>query len=178
MNLSKKLYQELSPKQRGVAVYGALNRSDFVEADRLFHNAPRGSGQGKAFLAIGQALDSYNLLLSKVTMSFLAESGRLKAALTFCVAWTSAGGDRNNKEYKKNCSISKSLLPVVKQLAREIATVHQATREWCQKNEIPEETFSGHSCIIPLRPADTDSAVDRKMLNILRDMYDRITLTW
>jgi len=178
MHISKKCYQGLTPKQRAIAAYHALNREDHAEVDRLIKNAPKDGKQGQAILAIGQARDVYNLMLAKKTKDFLVAYGESKEAKSFCDGWIAAGGALDNKAYHEKRAISKSLIPIVEQLASEITAVHQATREWCQNNEIPVETFSGLCCFVPLRPADMDSDVDSEMLNIVRDLYDGITLSW
>ena len=175
MDISKKCYQKITPKQRAIAAYNALNRGDPTEIDRLMKNAPKEGNQGQAILAIGQAKNFYNLILAKQTKDFLVAYGEYREAVSFCDGWIAAGGASDNKAYHEKQAISESLIPIVEQLASKVTAVHQATREWCQKNEIPVETFSGISCFVPLRPADMDP-VDSEMLNIMRDLYDGITL--
>ena len=179
MDISEKCCQEITPRQRVIAVYNALKRKDRPEIDRLIKNAPKDGNHRQAILAIGQAQKVYDQFMTKVTNDFFEVYGELMEALSFCDGWVTADGAIDNKEYQEKCAISGNLKPVVAQIESQLAAVHQAMREWCQKNEIPVEMFSepGLSCYLSLRSADKDSAVDSQMLNKVRGLYDGITLS-
>lgn len=53
MDIGKKLYQELTPRQRAIAIYAAINGDDQDEVDRLIGNAPRGGSHSVLSLSAG-----------------------------------------------------------------------------------------------------------------------------
>jgi hypothetical protein len=178
MDIGKKLYQELTPKQRAIAAYGAVNRNDQSEIDRLMGTAPRGRKHGQAIWALAQALNAYNCLTSRTTTTYLVVSGRLHAALSFCIAWLDAGGAIDNSEYRKRADMVEELTPLREQLADEVAAILQAAREWCEKNQIPVDFFSGILCSSPLPEEIGEKTCDSETLNTVRSVFDKITLVW
>jgi hypothetical protein len=181
MNIAKRLYQELTPKQRAIALYAAMNRQDQVEANRLVDQAPRRAGHGKAILGIGQALDAYNRLVSQVTRDLLLVVGESMAARSFCIGWLSAGGTVNNEEYRKNCLIAETLSPICESHVGEMEAVCQAAREWCEKNDIPVDLFSGPLCFLRLKKATEDTEmlpIDGEIMAMMRSVFDAIKLIW
>jgi len=97
MDISEKCYQKITPRQRAIAVYNALNRKDRAEIDRLIKNAPKDGNHRQAILAIGQAKNVYNQFMAKVIKDFFVVHGELMEALSFCVGWDTAGGAIDNK---------------------------------------------------------------------------------
>ncbi len=176
MNINKKLYQELTPKQRAIACYSAVNRNDQSEIDRLMGTTPRGRKYGQAVLALGQALNAYNCLTSRTTTTYLVVSGRLHTALSFCIAWLDAGGAIDNSEYRKHVDIVEELTPLREQLAGEVDAILQAAREWCEKNQIPVDFFSGILCSSPLQEEIGEITCDSETLTTVRSVFDKITL--
>lgn len=177
MDINKKLYQELTPKQRAIAAYAAVNRNDQTEIDRLMGAASREDGLHKALRGVGQALEAYNNLVSRAVIGFLQANGRAKAAVSFCIGWTSAGGAEDNEEYRKNCLIVEIFSEICDSWMGDIEEVQQVAWEWCEKNEIPVDFFSGPLCSYPL-PDEMEEASDSETLDVVRSVFDQITLGW
>lgn len=178
MDIGKKLYQELTPKQRAIAAYAAVNRHDQSEIDRLMGTAARGGKHGQAIWALAQVLNTYNFLISSTTTTYLVVSGRLHAALSFCIAWLDAGGAIDNSEYRKNADMDEKLTPLREQLANEIDAILPAAREWCEKVKIPVDFFSGILCSFTLPEEIGEKTCDSETLNKVRSIFDEITLAW
>jgi hypothetical protein len=177
MDISKKLYQELTPSQRAIACYSALNRNDQTEADRIIGHAPRDGKHGQAILALGQALDAYNCLTARATTNYLVISGRLHAALSYCSAWLDADGAIDNQEYMEKFAMVQNLTPLNEQLAGEVESIRQAALEWCSKNQIPKDFFSGPLCYLPM-PKEVAEQSESETLNAVRSLFEKITLVW
>ncbi len=177
MNIGKKVYQVLTPKQRAVALYSAINRDDEDEADRLIAHAPRDRRHRQAIFALGQALDAYNCLTARATTTYLDISSRLHAALSFCSAWLGAGGAIDNQEYREKVVMVENLTPLNEQLAGEVESIRQAAWEWCKQNEIPTDFFSGPLCHLPM-PKEVVEQSDIETLRAIRSVFDKITLDW
>ena len=71
MDISKKIYQDLGAKERAVAGYAAINRDDQSEINRLLGHSFNMQADGKIFLALYQALNVYNFLISETIKDFL-----------------------------------------------------------------------------------------------------------
>lgn len=177
MEIDKNIYKNLSAKQRAIAAFAAVNREDQGEVERLISNAPRGKNHGQAIIALSQAMDAYNSLTARATRNYFAISSRLKAALSFCSAWLGAGGPIDASEYRENVLIIEKLLPRSKQLAREVEAIQQATLEWCEKNKIPGDFFSGTLCYSPL-PKEVKKQSNSETLETIRSVFSQITFVW
>lgn len=177
MDIGKKLYQELTPKQRAIAAYAAVNRNDQSEIDRLMGTAARGRKHGQAILALSQALDAYNCLTANATRARLLVSCRLLEAVSFCSGWLGAGGAIDNSEYRKHIDMVEELTPLGEQLADEVDAILQAAREWCEKNQIAVDFFSGILCHLPM-PKEMEEQSESDTLTTARSIFDKITLTW
>lgn len=177
MDIGKKIYQELTPRQRAIACYSAMNRDDQDEVDRLMGHAPRDGKHGQPILALGQALDAYNRFTARAMTTYLLVSSRLVAALSFCEAWLGAGGAIDNLEYSEKVAIVQKLTPLYEQLAGEVKAIRQAAWEWCKKNQIPTDFFSGPLCPLPM-PKEMEEQSDSETLNAARSVFDTITLAW
>ena len=92
MDISKKVYQQLTPIQRAIAFYKSITRDDQSEVERLLEHAPKFKGHGQAVLALGQAMDAYNSITSNFMRDFLLINGKLQASVAYCEAWQDAGG--------------------------------------------------------------------------------------
>jgi len=150
MDITRKLYQELGPKERAIACYMALNRNDLTETARLTRNMRYDRAYNRIFLGLGQAMDVYNQFASRVKLDLLRVAGDFRAALAYCEAWLDAGGSLENEEYQNNFLLATQLPAVIESLVGELDTVEQVACEWCEKNDIPREIFSGSLCIIPI----------------------------
>jgi hypothetical protein len=64
------------------------------------------------------------------------------------------------------------------QMAGEVEAILQAAREWCEKNQIPMEFFSGILCSFPLPQEVGEKTCDGETLNTARSLFDKITLAW
>ncbi len=177
MDIGKKVYQDLTPKQRAVACYLALKRDDDGEADRLFRHAPRCKIYKQEMFALGQALDAYNFFIARAIRDFLVVSGQLKEMLSFCEAWVAAGGSIDNSMYSARVTMVEKLLPLMEEVSGEVKAIRQAAWEWCKKYEIPTDFFSGPDCFSPL-PKEKVEQSDSEILNVVRSLFDKITLTW
>jgi len=180
MDIAKKLYLELTAKQRAIATYAAMNRGDQAEVDRLIGRAPRRSGHGLAILGLGQAMDAYNHIVSKATRDFLLATGKAMAAASFCEGWVSAGGATDNEQYQKNCQAAEALSLMSENRAGEIEAARQAAWEWCENNDVPVDFFSGPLCFIPLQKNNGDgvkSPINSEFLTIMRSVFNGIKLT-
>lgn len=177
MDIGKRFYQDLTPKQRAVACYLALNRGDDGEADRLIGHSPRCKNHGKSILALGQALDAYNFFTARAIRNFLVVSGEFKKMLSYCEAWLAAGGAIDNFEYSSRFAMVEKLRPTLDESAGEVAVIRQAAWEWCKKHEIPTDCFSGPLSFTPL-PKEMVEQSDSEKLDVFRSLFDRITLTW
>ncbi len=177
MDIGKKLYQDLTARQRAIACYSAINRNDQEEADRLMRYAPREKSHGQAILALGQALDTYNCFTARATTLYLGVSGRLLAAVSFCSGWLAAGGALDAPKYREKVAQVENLSPVSDRLAREVEAVWQAAWEWCEKYQIPTDFFSGELCPLPM-PKEFEEKVDSETLDAVRSVFEKITLSW
>lgn len=177
MDIGKKIYQELTPRQRAIAIYAADNRGDQNEIDRLMGNAPRDGKHGQPILALGQALNAYNRFTARTMTTYLLVSSRLESALSFCEGWLGADGAIDNLEYAEKVAIVQKLSPLNEQLAVEVKAIRQAAWEWCQKNQIPIDFFSGPLCPLPM-PKEIEEQSDSETLNAARSVFDTITLSW
>lgn len=179
MDIAKKLYLELTPKQRAIAAYAAMNRRDQAEVNRLVGRAPRKAGHGTAILGLGQAVDAYNHLVSQATRDFLLIAGKALEAESFCEGWLSAGGDPDNEKYQINHLIAEVLSLMSENRAGEIEAARQAAWEWCERNGVPVEVFSGPLCFLPLQKVAADSEllpVGGEILAQMRSVFDGIIL--
>ena len=86
MQIPKSAYHQLSPTPRAIAAYMAINRCDENEAEKLIASAPRQMGQGKPFLALGQAVGAYNSLAGYYFISLQDSYRQWKEALAYCEA--------------------------------------------------------------------------------------------
>jgi len=177
MDIGKKLYHELTPKQRAIACYSAMNRDDQGEVDRLMGHAPRDKKHGQPILALGQALDAYNCFTARAMTNYLLVSSRLVAALSFCEAWLDAGGAIDNLKYSEKLAMIQILTPLSEQWAGVVKAVRQATWEWCKMNQIPTDLFSSQLCPLPM-PKELEEQSDSETLNTVRSLFDKITLSW
>lgn len=180
MDIAKRLYLKLTPKQRTIAAYAAINRRDQAEVDRLIGRAPRRAGHGMAILGLGQALDAYNCFVSQATKDFLLFSGEALAAASFCEGWLSARGEPDNEKYQKHYQAAEALSLISENRAGEIEAVKQAAWEWCEKNDVPIEVFSGPLCFRPLQKPTDDVMklpIDNELLTHIRSVFDGIKLT-
>jgi len=184
MEIKKQMYQALSPTQRAVAIAAALNRSDGGEADKLVRQAPRRGGHGKAIIGIRQAQNVYNMFTSRTVREFLLVE-KSRAAVTFyCDGWVDAGGSKNASSYRKKCTEDEALVLVSVSLVGELNAVKQAAREWCEKNDVPVEIFSGVMAFLPLSKnsgqmvGDEMAPVNEEMLVLMRSMFGAVKLAW
>ena len=177
MEIKSTIYSELSPTQRAIACFSAVNRGDVTETDRLFGHAPKDVRHRQALISIGQAMDTYNRFSAKTTSSFLIVSAKLQAALSFCAGWLEAGGSVDAPSYLKNAAITERLNPVAKQLASEVVAVRQGTLEWCEDQKVPMEIFSEPLCHLSLNQTDA-AEPDSETLLAVRSVFDKITLFW
>ncbi|MFH0784021.1 MAG: hypothetical protein V2B20_18985 [Pseudomonadota bacterium] len=177
MDIGKKLYQELTAKQRAIAYYSAINRDDHDEVDRLLRYGPRERSHVQAILALGQALDFFNLLTARATTIYLALSGQLAAALSFCSAWLAADGALDDLQYRGKVAVIEKLTLLSKQSAGEVEAIWQAAREWCNNNQIPTDFFSGPLCALPM-PKELEEQSDSETLWLVRSAFEKITLSW
>ena len=183
MDIAKRLYQELSPTQRASAVYAAINRADNTEADRLVGQAPRRGGHNKAIFGTGQALDAYNRLTAQFTREILLQVNKASSALSYCEGWLDAGGAPDDAEYSKRYLEAEVLLEISAVMRGMLEAVKQAAREWCKKNGVSTEVFSGPMAFLSLvkknaSELDDNSPVDDTTLEQMRSLFDEITLSW
>ena len=181
MDITKKLYQDLGSKERAIACYMALNRNDLTETDRLTGNMPHDRVYNMIFLGLGQAMDVYNQYTSRAMIDLLREVGDFRAALAYCEGWLDAGGSLENEKYQKNYLIVKKLPAVLESLFAELHAVGQVACEWCEKNNIPKEIFSGPLCITPTGIHTTTKKVRKKNETgessmLMRSVFDAIKL--
>ncbi len=175
MNINKKLYQELTPKQRAIACYSAVNRNDQTEIDRLMGAASRDHELYKAIRGLGRCFEAYNLLMNRATIGLLLEARYQEKAVSFCKGWIAAGGAENNAGYQRCLLAAESLDSSSDNWIGEINEVQLAAREWCEKNQIPVDFFSGPLCSFPL-PDEMEEAKDSETLDAVRSVFDQITL--
>lgn len=176
MDISKKVYQQLTPKQRAVACYKSITRNDQSEIDRLLEHAPKHKGHGQTFLALGQAMDAYNLFTAKFTKDFLLINGRFQAAIAYCEGWLDAGGSVTDERYLERRSTLDFLVQSMQRVVMDIHSVRQAAREWCECNSIPIEFFSGPQCFLQL--SESDGSVEPETLDVVRSVFAAIKLSW
>ncbi|OGR01007.1 MAG: hypothetical protein A2511_01395 [Deltaproteobacteria bacterium RIFOXYD12_FULL_50_9] len=176
-DISKRLYQKLSPKQRAVACFAALNRGDSPETGRLLGSVPTSGGHSKAIFAIRQAQNTYNYFISKVRIDLLHVVSRSIAARSFCLGFAVAGGTIDHKEYLKNCAIAEQLTPLIDGIEAQLNAIRLAGFEWCETNSIPTDIFSGMLCHFPPQKSD-EHPVCNETLEIMRSLFKEITLTW
>ncbi|TKB26510.1 hypothetical protein FCL47_08840 [Desulfopila sp. IMCC35006] len=174
MDIHKKIYQDLTPKQRAIACYSAVNREDQDEINRLIGHVPQGKNNGQALSAICQALHAYNYLTAEAMHTYLLVSCRLQSALSFCSAWLAAGGAPESAEYRKKETLVEKLLPLSEKLAGEVDAIRQAAVEWCKINKIPIDIFMGSLCLFPM-PKDIIEQNDSKTLEAKRLVFSEIT---
>ena len=155
MNISKKISQDLGAKERALASYAAISRDDQSEINRLVGHSSNSRTDGKIFLALYQALNLYNFLISEAIKDFLIASVKSQGASSFREGWLAAGGSTDNDEYQKISAITDALTVASGNMACEIEAVRQAAYTWCQKNDVPVSFFSGPLCIQPLREDQT-----------------------
>lgn len=179
MDIAKKLYQELTPKQRAVAVYAAINRADGTEGARLLGQAPSTGGHGKAILGLGQARNVYNLLTARSVREILLSVSKAALAVSYCEKWLDADGALDDAVYLKHFKEMEALTENEEAMRGELAAIQQTAREWCDKNGIPVETFSGPLFFMPLtEKKDSDAPVDDEVLAAMRSLFDEIKLAW
>lgn len=150
MDIAKKIYQELGVKERAVASYAAINRSDQSEIDRLTAHASKDPNNRKTAFALNQALNIYNLFMSEAIKDFLVAAVRSQEASSFCKGWLAAGGETESLEYQKNALIADALTMESGKMACEVEVVRLAALAWCKENDIPSSFFSGPLCVQPL----------------------------
>ena len=177
MDINKKIYKDLTARQRAIACYSALNRNDQTEAYRIIGHAPRDRKHGQAILALSQAFDAYNCFTASAITTCLVVSGRLNAALSFCIAWLEAGGEMDNQEYREKVAMVQELTPLNEQLAGEVESIRHAAWVWCKKNKIPTDFFSGPGCHLPM-PKEMETQSESEALNAVHSLFDKITLVW
>ena len=178
MEIKSAIYNELSPAQRAIACFLAVNRDDGAEIDRLFVNAPKDVRHRQALLAIGQGLDTYNRFSARAITLYLVASSKLQSALAFCSAWLEAGGQVDSPRYRENAAIIETLTPLTEQLAGEVDAVRQAAREWCEQKKIPVEIFSEPICPFNLGGGEDCAQPDSETLSAVRSVFEKITLSW
>lgn len=177
MDINKRIYSELSAKERAVAAFLAINRDDGEEVDRLFANVPRGRGHGQAVIGIGQAMETYNRFSAGAVCNYLIMSGILQNALSYCSAWLDAGGVFNAEKYREKVAVIEQLKPKVEKLAGDVYAIRQAAYEWCEKQQIPVDIFAQPLCFFPL-PSRVEEVSESEELSALRSCFDKITLAW
>lgn len=177
MDIGKKLYQDLTAKQRAIACYSAINRDDQEEADRLIRYAPRERSHGQAILALAQALDAYNFLIAGATTRYLCVSGQLLAALSFCSAWLAADGGLDAPRYREKVALVEALTPLREKSAKEVEAVWQGAWEWCEKNQIPADFFSSQLCPLPM-PEELGEKRGSETLKAVHSVFEKISLAW
>ena len=176
MDISRKVYQQLTPIQRAIAFYKSITRDDQSEIDRLLEHAPKFKGHGQAVLALGQAMDVYNSITSNFMRDFLLINGKLQAAVAYCEAWQDAGGSVTDGRYLERYSTLNVLVQSMKRVAMNIQSVRQAAREWCEGNSIPIEFFSGPLCFLQLTEAE--GSADPETLDLVRSVFAKINISW
>jgi hypothetical protein len=179
MDITKKLYQELGSRERAIACYMALNRNDLTETARLTRNMRYDRAYNRIFWGIGQAMDVYNQFASRTKIDLLRVAGDFRAALAYCAAWLDAGGSVENEEYQNNYLLATQLPAVIESLVADMDAVGQVACEWCEKNNIPRELFSGPLCIIPIgkRTATKHEENDiGEAAMLIRSVFDAIKL--
>jgi len=97
--------------------------------------------------------------------------------LSHCSAWVGAGGATDNQEYIEKDAMIQNLTPLNEQLPGEVESIRQAAWEWCKKNEIPTDFFSGPLCHLPM-PKEVEEQSDSETLWEVRSVFDKITLSW
>ena len=151
MDISKKIYQGLGEKERAVASYAAINRDDQSEINRLNGHTSNDQTDGEIVLALYQALNVYNFLISEAIKNFLVATVKSQGASSFRAGWLAAGGATDNDAYQKISELADALTVTSGNMACEIEAVRQAAYTWCKKNDVPVSFFSGPLCIHPLR---------------------------
>lgn len=175
MDISKQTYQSLTPKQRAVACFKSITRADQGEIDRLVAHTPKGGGHGQAILALGQAMDAYNLFTAKFTKDFLLINGKFQAAIAYCEGWLDAGGSVTDERYLERHSTLYSFEQSVQEVVMDIDSVRHAAREWCEFNNITTEFFSGPQCFLQL--PDTVGPFKPETLDVVRSVFAEIKLS-
>ena len=180
MDITRKLYHELGSRERAIACYMALNRNDLTETARLTGNMRYDRVYNRIFLGLGQATDVYNQFASRARIDLLRVAGDFRASLAYCEAWLDAGGSLENEEYQNNYVLATKLPAVIESLVAELDAVGQAACEWCEKNNIPRELFSGPLCISPIgnhtaTKHEKNEIGESAML--MRSVFDAIKLT-
>jgi hypothetical protein len=181
MDITKKLYQDLGPRERAIACYAALNRNDLTETDRLTGNMPHDRVYNWNFLGLGQAMDVYNQYASRAKIDLLQVVGDFRAALAYCEGWLDAGGSLENEKYQNNYLIATKLPAVIESLVAELDALGQVACEWCEKNHIPKELFSGPLCITPIGKLTTTKKIREENETgessmLMRSVFDAIKL--
>jgi len=178
MEIKKSAYQSLPPVPRAIAAYLAMNREDYVEADKLIGTCPRGQGQGKAFFGLRQALDVYNRMAGDFMVRLQNKFLQYAEALAFCEGWLAASGDLKEASFVERCMTLDTLGGETKQLAAQLEAVKEASREWADRNSIPRQIFSAPMAILNLGEKESDVTVDEKTLSTMRELFQEVTLTW
>lgn len=179
MDITRKLYQKLGPRERAIACYMALNRNDLTETARLTRNIRYDQAYNRIFLGLGQAMDVYNQFASRANIDLLRVAGDFRAALAYCEGWLDAGGSLENEEYQNNYLLATKLPAVIESLVADLDAIGQVAYEWCEKNNIPRDLFSGPLCIIPIGKhtaikQQKDETGESAML--MRSVFDAIKL--
>ena len=178
MEISKKMYKDLSPKQRAIATYAGFTRSDWGEVDRLIGNAKKEDYRYRqAMLGLQQALTVYNFFISKATIDYLSSDKAAMAVTCFCDGWLAAGGSSDNKEYIMLTMLCEISTTVRTGRARAIKDIQNAAREWCEKNQVPVEFFSKIHCPVPL-PNEIIEKSESETFKLMRTLLDSIKLAW
>ena len=110
-------------------------------------------------------------LWRSATTTYLVVSGRLNAALSFCIAWLDAGGEIDNQEYREKVAMVQELTPLNEQLAGEVDSIRHAAWEWCEKNKIPTDFFSGPLCHLPM-PKEVEEQSDMLDVSLIEKAHE------
>ncbi len=178
MEIKKSTYQSLPPVPRAIAAYLAINREDYAEAEKLIGTCPRGQGEGKPYLGIGQALDVYNRMAGDFMIQLQNKLLQYTEVLAFCEGWLAASGDLKEASFVERCMTLDTLRGESKHSAAQLEAVKEASREWADRNSIPRKIFSVPMAIIDLGEKAGDVTVDEETLNIMRELFQQVTLTW
>jgi hypothetical protein len=178
MKVQRKTYESLSPVPRAIAAYLALNRRDYTEAEKLISAAPPKQGQGRSFLALGQAIDVYNSLCGQLAIRALHKLLEFTNDLAYCEGWLDAGGNPENFTYLKRYRQLDTLGAETRELSCLLEAVKEAAREWADLNKIPLEVFSEPMAILNLGGKTSGVAADEETLGTMRELFDSILLTW
>lgn len=177
MDISKQTYQGLTPKQRALACHSAVNRCDQGEIDRLIGQVPKDRKHGQAILGLGQAMDCYNIMMSKTVKDYLLTSNRLNSARAFCNGWIAAGGSPTDEVFLEKQAPIEALEMLIWELISDVEAIRQAAREWCVQNSISTDLFSGPFCFLQLTKS-SEGEVNQETLIIMRSLFAEVKLAW